>query len=422
MHVTIVFALIYLLTLLLSATEMVPMSVAALIGAFFIAWFGLNYGVFTYSDAMSFVDMRIIALVVGTMIVVEVAEKSGLFRLVALYAVRAAGGNPKRLFIAINVIAAAVSLLLSDSTAILLIAAAIATVTKILDYDPVPYFISAAIMINLGGTSTLIGSVSNMVVGVEAGLSFTDFLSYLAPCELALWALTILILYYIFKPRLGRPKALPSYDPWKGIKDRRLLKRATLLLATMLILFVTLEYTGAKPEAIALGCAVLALAVSGLDPKDIFSELDWETVFFLAGFLFIVKGVERAEILTILSQRLIHLTGGSLLKTSILTMWFSGFASTMVSNLAVTLTFIPIIHGLHGLDPTILWSALVLGTNLGGVTTPMSGTVSIMAIGALKREGIRISFAEFTKVGAVTTIAQLAFATLYLIVRFRPGV
>ena len=66
--------------------------------------------------------------------------------------------------------------------------------------------------------------------------------------------------------------------------------------------------------------------------------------------------------------------------------------------------------------------ALVLGTNLGGAATPLSGSVCIMAIGALKREGISISFREFTKVGLVTTMLQLSFASLYLIVRFGLGV
>ncbi|MFB0522769.1 MAG: SLC13 family permease, partial [Candidatus Bathyarchaeia archaeon] len=110
---SIIFILIFLLTILLSATETVPMSIAALIGALLTGWFGLQYGVFNYDDALSFIDMRLIALIVGTLIVVEVAEKSGLFRFGALYAVKLSGGNPGRLFVSICVISAAVSMFLS---------------------------------------------------------------------------------------------------------------------------------------------------------------------------------------------------------------------------------------------------------------------------------------------------------------------
>jgi len=417
----IIFILIYVLTVLLSATGIVPLSVAALIGALLTAWFGLQYNVFTYDEASGFIDIRLIGLLLGVMIVVEVARRSGLFRFGALYAVKISKGNPGRLFVSICVVSAVVSMFLSDPTAMLLIAAATVTITKLLGYDPVPYFISATVMVNLGGTSTLIGSVSNMIIGIEAGMSFTDFISYLALCEVALWGLTIFVLYMLFKPRLGKKKVLPKYDPWESVEDKKIFYRSILILALLILLFLTLENLGVGPEAVALGCAILALVLSGLDPTEIFRGLDWETMFFIAGFMFVVGGLESTEILNDISTQLFQLVGSSPLKATMVTLWFSGLASTLVSNLAIALTFVPIITGVSGLNSAAVWSALVLGTNLGGATTPLSGSVCMMAIGALKREGISLSFSEFTKVGLITSILQLGFASLYLILRFRLG-
>ena len=419
---TIIFILIFLLTVLLSATEIVPMSIAALFGALLTAWFGLQYGVFTYDQALGFIDMRLIGLILGTMIVVEVAEKSGLFRFGALYAVKLSGGNPGRLFVSVCVISAAVSMFLSDSTAMLLMAAATVTIAKLLKYDPVPYFLSATMMINLGGMSTLIGSTSNMIIGVGAEISFTEFISYLVICEFALWGLTIFALYMLFKSRLGEKKVLPEYSPRESVENKKLFYRSIFILVLLVFLFLTLENLGVGPEAVALGCAILALVLSGLDPTEIFKGLDWETMFFIAGFMFVVGGLEKTRILTDISMQLFQLTGGSSLKATLMTLWSSGLASTVVSNTATALTFTPIINGLSGLNSAPVWSALVLGTNLGGAATPLSGAVCIMAIGALKREGISISFSEFTKVGLVTTMLQLSFASLYLIVRFGLGV
>ena len=230
--VQIIFILIYILTILISATKIVPMSVAAMIGALLTAFFGLmpSYEAFTYNEALGFIDMRLIFLLLGIMIVVEVAERSGLFRFGALYAVKVSRGNPSILFVSVCVIAAAVSVFLSDPTAMLLIAAAMATITKLLRYDPVPYFISAMIMINLGGTSTLIGSVSNMIIGVDAGIGFIEFVAYLGVCEIALWALTIFVLYMLFKSRLGEKKELPKYDPWESVEDKTLFYRSIFIL------------------------------------------------------------------------------------------------------------------------------------------------------------------------------------------------
>jgi Na+/H+ antiporter NhaD/arsenite permease-like protein len=417
-QIQILFLLIYLLTLLLSATEIIPLSIGALIGALLTVVFGLLYGVFTYNEAAGFIDVRLIGLLLGVMIVVEVAERSGLFRFGALYAVKLSKGSPGRLFVFICVVSALASMFLSDPTAMLLIAAAMATITKLLRYDPVPYFISAMMMINLGGTSTLIGSVANMIIGLEAGLSFGDFISYLALGELALWAITIFVLYMLFKSRLGEKKELPEYNPWESVEDKKFFYRSILVLVLLVVLFLALEPLNIGPEAVALGCAVLALALSGLDPAEIFKKLDWETIFFLAGFMLVVRGLESTGILTEISMQLFSVVGGSQFASSMTILWFSGITSAIVSNMAVALTFVPMISGVFGSNSAAPWAALVLGSNLGGATTPLSGTVTIMAIGALKREGLSMSFSEFTKIGIIISVIQLGFASLYLIARF----
>jgi Na+/H+ antiporter NhaD/arsenite permease-like protein len=422
--VVLVFILIYLLTVLLSATKFVPMSLAALSGGLLIAWFGLQRHVFSYEEAVTFIDMKLIGLIIGTMIVVEVAEKSGLFRFGALYAVKISKGNPGWLFVSICVASAAVSMFLSDPTAMLLMAAATVTISKLLNYDPIPYFLSATIMINLGGTSTLIGSTSNMIIGVEAGFGFTAFIEYLMIGEIVLWIITILVLYLLFKSRLGAKKDLPDYNPWESVENKKLFIQSIFILVLLVALFFVLENLGIGPEAVALGCAILALVLSNSDPAEIFKGLDWETLFFIAGFMFIVGGIEKTEFLTEVSGQLFRLVGSNSLTASLTTLWFTGLASAIVSNVAIALTFTPIITNFFSLNPSLpqlrppVASALVLGTNLGGATTPLSGSVCIMAVGALKREGISMSFSEFTKVGIFTSLLQLSFSSIYLIARF----
>jgi Na+/H+ antiporter NhaD/arsenite permease-like protein len=422
--IVLIFILVYVLTVLLSATKAVPMSLAALIGALLTAWFGLQYGVFTYEDSLGFIDIKLLGLLIGTMIVVEVAERSGLFRFGALYAVKISRGNPSILFVSVCVVSAAVSMFLSDPTAMLLMAAATMTISKLLNYDPMPYLLSATIMINLGGTSTLIGSPSNMIIGVASDISFTDYISYLTLCEFALWGLTIFALYLFFRKRLGSKKTLPEYNPWQSIENKKLFYQSIFTLFLLILLFLTLENIGVGPEAVALGCAILALVLSNLDPAEIFKRLDWETVFFIAGFMFLVKGVEKTGVLNEVSVQLFQLTGGNPLNATLATLWFSGLASAIVSNIAIALTFLPIVANLAAQSPSLripVTSALVLGTNLGGATTPLSGSVCMMAVGTLKREGMSMDFVEFTKIGLMTSLIQLAFSSIYLVWRFGLG-
>ena len=179
-------------------------------------------------------------------------------------------------------------------------------------------------------------------------------------------------------------------------------------------------FIGIGPEAVAVGCAIIALLVTRVDPAEIFRELDWETIFFIAGFMFIVGGLEATGFLAEISTRLFEIAGGSSLIASQLTLWVSGGASAVVSNIAVALTFTPIIaaQSLSGLNMDALWSSLILGTNLGGATTPFSGAVMMMAIGTLKKEKIAINFTDFAKVGIITTLIQLSFSSLYVPLRF----
>jgi Na+/H+ antiporter NhaD/arsenite permease-like protein len=418
--IVLILLLIYVLIILISVLELTPLSVAALVGALLVAWFGIQYGAFTYQDALGFVDFRLLGLLIGTMIVVEVAKRGGLFNVFALYAIKFSGGNPGRLFVAICVVAALVSMFLSDPTAMLLVAAATVTITKLLNYNPTPYFLSAAIMINLGGTSTLIGSVSNMIIGIEAGISFMDFLIFLGVCEIILWALTITALYFVFRSKLGEKKELPEYNPREGIRDKTIFYRSAFVLVLLVILFLTLDTIGVGPEAVALGCGILALLISRVDPAEIFREIDWETVFFIAGFMFIIGGLQSTQFLNGISMQLFHFAGGNSWVATQMTLWFSGVASVFVSNIAVALTFTPIVsaQALSGLNLNAIWSGLILGTNLGGATTPFSGAVMMMAIGTLKREKISVKFGEFAKIGIITTLIQLGFSSIYLTLRF----
>jgi len=411
---------IYLLTLLLASAEITSLSVAALVGALLSTIFGLACGIFTPQEVAGFIDFKVILLLVGVMITFEVVERSGLFRILALYAIKYSRGDPRILFFSICFVSAVISLFLTDVTAILLIAAAAGTIARIMNYDPVPYFVSAAIMINLGGTSTLIGSTSNMIIGMASGLNFLDFLNFLMLCEIALWILTSLSLYLLYKPRLGEKKAPPTYDPWGEIEDRRTVYKAGFIIVLFLILFLLYEQWNVGPEIIAFACAILALVVVDVDAGSVFRQIDWETIFFIGGFFIIIGGLEKVGILEAISEAVLSLSHGNQFAAAILTLWSSAFLSIFVSNIAVALTYTPIIGMMKGLglNMNYLWSALVLGTNLGGAATPVSGTVCVLAMGALKEENVNLSFVEFSKAGVLTTIIQLFFATFYLILRF----
>lgn len=406
----------YALVVLLAVSEAFPMSLSALIGAALLVAFGVSDGVISFGEALSFVDLELLALLVGVMIVVEVVDRCGTFRYLALKVVRKVLKRPALLLTATGLLSALTSLLLSDEAALLLIVAILLSLGKAGGFDPIPFAVSSAIMVNLGGTGTLVGSVPNMAIGIRAGFSFPEFASYLLPCEFALYGVTLALLYLYYRRKLqssgGEAELeeieVSSVDVAKG----------AFLLSLMLSLLIATGIADFPASAAALASAVVALALSGFDTLEVFQRLDWDTVFFTASFTVIIGALERVEALKGLALWLQEAAGGSLALASLLVLLVSGVASLLLPNLIVALSFIPVIEDLPFADKRPLWSSLVLGSNLGGVGLPVSSFVIVMTIGALKREGYEIDPWAVTRVGIPMTVAWLAFSAIYLLIRF----
>lgn len=206
-----------------------------------------------------------------------------------------------------------------------------------------------------------------------------------------LWWVTIATLYLYYRRRLERPPRPAEEYQVRVENEGEVLK--------------------------ALFTAVLALTSTRYDPVEVFERLDWDTVFFVSSFPVLVHGLERTGVLRTLSQFVYEVSRGSMAWATLLLV--SGITSIFLANVAVALTFISPLKALNFPDRRPLWSALVLGTNLGGASIPATSEVFAMAVGALRHEGLRVDMGELSKIGLLTSLVQLAFSALYLLAYFR---
>ncbi|NLK49638.1 MAG: hypothetical protein GX294_03210, partial [Candidatus Cloacimonetes bacterium] len=65
-----------------------------------------------------------------------------------------------------------------------------------------------------------------------------------------------------------------------------------------------------------------------------------------------------------------------------------------------------------------IWWSLSLGTCLGGNGTLVGASANIVAVGIASRNGFRISFGQFTKIGLIFTFNSLLISSVYLLVRY----
>ncbi|MEM3138137.1 MAG: ArsB/NhaD family transporter, partial [Thermofilaceae archaeon] len=234
--------------------------------------------------------------------------------------------------------------------------------------------------------------------------------------EFMLYGVTLAYLFAIFKDKV--PSEIAVLPDIREEVDIREVVKGAFILAFMLTTLVFSSFLGSPASVAALASAVLALAICGYDTTEVFRELDWDTVFFTAAFNVIVEVLSEAEALQGLSQLLHTISASEWIGYSMVTLFISAIVSIVIPNLVVALTFIPVVNGLQLLDKRPVWSALVLGVNLPGITLPTSSFVIVMTIGALRKEGIHIDPWEVAKIGIPLTFIWLSLAALYIFLLF----
>ena len=99
-------------------SEKVNRAVIALLGAGLM----IVSGILTQPAALKGIDFNTLALLTGMMIIVGIAEKSGIFQFVAVWGAKRVKASPRGLLIVLPVVTAVFSAFLDNVTTVLLIA------------------------------------------------------------------------------------------------------------------------------------------------------------------------------------------------------------------------------------------------------------------------------------------------------------
>jgi Na+/H+ antiporter NhaD/arsenite permease-like protein len=165
--------------------------------------------------------------------------------------------------------------------------------------------------------------------------------------------------------------------------------------------------------------ATALLLISGIEPEDIFMEIEWTTIFFFMGLFILVGSLVEVGLIDSLAARVIKLTNGNLFLTAMLVLWMSAILSAFLDNIPFVATMIPLIKSLEALSGTTitpLWWALSLGACLGGNGTMIGATANVIAGGMLEKHGRKLGFFRYMKYGFPLMIISIILSTVYIIV------
>lgn len=412
-------------------TEKLNRAVVAVTGAAVMIF----AGILTQTTAVAGIDFNTLSLLIGMMIIVGIAEKSGMFQYVAIWATKKVKANPRGIMVVLAVVTAVFSALLDNVTTVLLIAPVTFQITKKLKLNPYPYLIMEIFASNIGGTATLIGDPPNILIGSALNLSFMDFVNELTPVV----AVTMVLLIIAFDLVYGRKfptearlrKAVLKMKEKDAIKDLPLLWKSLTILILVIAGFMAAEHLHIANGTIAMfGAMVMLLTYTfgnshdERDHKveDAFGLVDWTTIFFFAGLFAIVYGLEQAGVLTLLGNKFIDYTDGSIEKAAMLVVWISAFVSTAIDNIPFVATMIPMIKtmeaGMGGRELMMpVWWALSLGACFGGNGSLIAASANVIVAGMAQREGHPIHFMRFLIWSIPVMLGSVSVAALYLHIR-----
>ena len=419
----IVAVAVFVVVMITIMTEKLHRSLAAITGAMIV----LALHVMPFDAAMEHIDFNTLGVLLGMMLFVSVVKLSGVFEFLAIKCARLAKGDPWKIMLLFVLLTAVLSAFLDNVTTVLLIGPMTLTVCKLLDVNPIPFFMTEILASNIGGTATLIGDPPNIMIGSAAGYSFFDFILYDAPAVAIILVAILGVFYALYGRKMNvddeHKARIMELDEHAQIKNRRLLKQSVVMTALVVVGFMAHGALGLESCIIALGAAGIIMLISGESIEEALSNVEWTTLSFFAGLFVIVGALAETGVIGMLANGLIDATGGNVFITMLVLLIGSAVISSFLDNIPFVATMIPILLAMEstGMDVTPLWWAVSLGACLGGNGTLIGASANVVLSDISKKHGYEITFAKFFKTGFPIMLLTVAIAGLYLVVRFPPA-
>ncbi len=310
----------------------------------------------------------------------------------------------------------------TENVATVLIVAPIALeIARAIKINPVPLLIGVALSANLQGTATMIGDSPSIILAMQSGMNFNDFfwmkgkLGIFFAVQLGAIG-AFLVLWFIFKRYNQAPKKIKIVKPKTWVP--------TILMSLMVFSLAISSFITNKPQYsvafICLSWALVGLVWHELKHRESISlvkNLDWQTFFFLIGIFMLVGSLTYNGVIDDIAKYISGVSGSNAFFAYMLIVWMSVVISAFVDNIPYTVAMIPvakIVASNLGMSMYPFLFGLLIGTCLGGNITPIGASCNVVTMGILRKEGYRVKFGEFVKIGLPFTFAAVLLSSLFI--------
>lgn len=434
---------IFLIAFFLIITERFHRTIIALLASLILIVFGVFkdpvLGISSQVGALNFVDFNTLGMLIGMMIIVFVIKQTGFFQYAALYALKIARGDPWSTLVYLSIVTFVCSALLDNVTTVMLVVPVTIAIASEFKTNPFPFLLLEILASNIGGSSTLIGDPTNILIGSAAtipdidgvlqGVSFNQFAYNMGLISVIQFVVVLIILYFVFGRNLSISnevkEKIMNKDLRNIIKNKTLLYKSFFVLLIVIIGFITHTYTHIDLATISmLGGSFLLLLTHHDDEVELeesLEKIEWTVIFFFLGLFVMVGALEQVGVINMLSTWLIGITHNNINMQAMVILWGCGLFSSVVDNVPFVITMIPIIQEIGKTNPEslkVLWWALSMGACFGGCGSVIGASCNVIVSGIAEKSGNKMTFFNYFKYGFPIMILMLMISSVYIWARY----
>jgi arsenical pump membrane protein len=430
---------IFLVTLFLmmKRPKGINLGMAAGIGAIS----SLLLGTVTINDAFeAFKDIWDAALAfVGIVTLSLTLDDMGFFKWAALRVVKLARGDGLKLYFYVSLLAACVSILFANDSAVLILTPIVLEIVSQLKMDKqsrLAYLFAAGLIADTAAMPLITSNPVNIVSADFFKYSFIEHLIFMGPVAIITIMISLLVVYLFFRRKIPKSYSLALMDTvtTNGVVITSMhLKTSIIALVAIDVGYVVASLNRIPVSVIICSGAFLLLAICFVTSKNealsknegkgmlvILKEVNWDILFFMVGIFLVVQGLRHAGTDTFFAKLFVWgLALPSALSILVPSLIVTVSASAM-NNWPMTMLGLlsirqaKISNSLNPRDYTSLIFANVIGNNLGPHFFPLGSLAILMWLDTMKRKGLTIRLVDYLKVGSVLSILEVTAASIVL--------
>ena len=387
----------------------------------------LATGVLSMTQAAATIDPSTILLLLSMMMINAVLELAGFFNLAGRLVIERAG-SPLVLLILVAVSSGALSMLFLNDTVVLMLTPLVCSIALRLRRNPLPYLIALATAANVGSTATITGNPQNILIGASSGIPYLAFLAHLGPVALVGLVIVVAVIRVLYPqefgvrrfgmldgeadlPHLAADRPPLAHSAVSAAVNMPVLRKSLLVIAAMLIAFLA----GAPVPVAALLAACALLITRRIKAEKILNLVDWPLLAMFAGLFVVTGALEQTGV----SERLFALVKGLAYSGVAPLTLVTTLLSNTISNVPAVLLFRPLIANFP--NPPLAWLTLAAASTLAGNLTLIGSVANLIVAEQSLKMGVRLSFMEYLRAGALITVLTLAAAIGWLELAARLG-